>query len=270
MRSYAGVQKHLVAFLVAFIGLSGWLSILYPPIRTYAQANNASFWDIVYQCASIENNIYPGDPFFGWIFLVSSVILAFLVPISGLRALSGALHYLDLSERDISILQTNLTVRFEDNSLCVARVSREQLFHANVRGVEAYNFEHIISSSDGEIVPNSFDTYSMINNELITKELIIREQSKKLEATEVFYRPLPYSVMTTYLPDAMVLFIYNITNIFDHVVVERTGSLKNRNEYNGKDPIIQLTTNKYSAKNVTVRLDFPSVNCPADPSPCII
>lgn len=252
-----------VRMLGVFAALAGWSTLLWPVVRYYSTTGKTSVWATFLELLRPTNAIFTDGYMTGWIFLLIGIVLIFAVPLAALQLLGSLLRYVALSEVEISILETRLTLRFEDSEMRRCTVTRKQLFHANQPGHGAYHYEHTISSETGEVVDGSFDMASTLGDELLTSDFLFRRSKKRLEAIEMFKRPLPTSFFTTYLPDWLVLLIFNHTSILDHVVVERIGEIQNMNEYNGDSPVFELTSVRYPASNVYITIDFPKEVAPA-------
>lgn len=247
----------LLFSIASIIGAAaGWSTLLWPPVQAYYNRPGVGFWDTLVKLASPTNSIYPDGIFVGWLFIASTILLSFAVPLSLLQALSKLIRYIEQSEADVTLLDIKLTARFDDRmERCT--LFREQRFHANRHGTTAYHYNQEAHSVNATIDSNTFVMNSSINNERITNDFIIRASARSFEAIEVFDRPLPKSFLATYLPDWLVLILYDHSTILDKVVVERVGEIEISNEHNGTSPIIQLNSLKRVAKNVTIVVDFP-------------
>lgn len=256
-------QMRSVRLLGVCAALAGWSTLLWPAVRFYSSRPGVTLSSTLLELLKPTNSIFPDGVFVGWIFLLVGALLAVAVPLAALQILGALLRYVSLSEVEISILETRLTLRFEDAEMRRCTVTRQQLFHANQSGHGAYHYEHTTSSETGEVVGGSFDMASTLGDELLTSDFLIRRSKTRLEAIEMFKRPLPTSVFSTYLPDWLVLLAFQHTSLFDHVVVERVGEIQNLNEYNGDSPVFELTSVRYPASNVYITIDFPKDVAPA-------
>lgn len=240
---------------------AGWSTLLWPPVQAYYTKPGAGIWATLATLLSPTNQIYPDGIFVGWLFIVSTTLLLFAIPLSLLQILSKLIRYVEQSEADVSLLDIKLTARFDDK-MEKCTLFREQRFHANRPGTTAYHYIQETHSPNGSIDPNTFVLNSAINNIKITKDFIIRSSSRFFEAIEIFDKALPKSFLATYLPDWLVLLIYDHSTLLDKVIVERVGEITIYNEHNGTSPIIQLNSPKRVAKNVTITIDFPGEFAP--------
>jgi hypothetical protein len=246
-------------FALATIGVAvvGWSTLLYPPVEFYLSKPQTGFGGLLVELLKPSNAIFPDGYGVGWIFLASSLALAIAVPLAGLQLLSAALRYIEASEATISVLESKFTLHFEDEAMSKSILTREQVFHANRPAVSSLPYTHSVNSPDGEIVSGSFKISSFIKDKKLTSHVMEDFSPNRIEAIEVLSRNLPTSLLATYLPDWLVLAIFNHTALLDGVIVERHGEIKHVNEFNGERARLEFRTDKFATRNMTVTISLP-------------
>jgi len=239
---------------------AGWSTLLWPPVRYFYSSAGKGFWSTLGELLSPANSIYPDGPLVGWIFLTSTAALAIAVPIALLRVLGALMRYVDISEADLSLLELSITLRFSDD-LTRTTIVRDQLFHANQPGTTAYHYRQTAESAKGRILANTFEMESAVNGIKLTKEFSITSSDKLFDAIEIFNRPLPTSLLATYLPDWVVRPLHSHTPLLEGAIVRRSGQIILENEHSGSEGMYQLNASR-RAKNVSIKLDFPADRAP--------
>jgi hypothetical protein len=228
-----------------------WWQFFWPPVEAFRRRNDDyGFWDVVWQLAQPNNDIYS-VPFLGWAFLALSVAFAFLA----LHYWRRAINYLDNSRVGISVLSTTITVEMQDAERTMAIMHREQAFHANRKGITAYRMDTSTDTSTGRILRNTLTQESHAGNKLLTKDLILRGNDSTLEVIERFENPLPTNWLATYLPNFIVCMLHDGW-FFDDVVVERKGAITLQNEFNCNEGVYQINSTKYPISRTKIRLAF--------------
>ena len=255
-----GCVTYLVGLLIFLGGLAGWIEFLFKPLTAAPVLAERGAGGLVADLLRFVPETY-GLPLLGYAFLLSSVIIAVLAAILLLWPVRSILRYLESSEAPVSVLESHYTLCMNNLQLTSCTTTRKQRLHANRRNVEAYHYA--FSPLEGEIIKDSVSIKSVVNNEEITQRpLIERREGKTLEIIEKFKRRLPTSLFVTYLPDRWVLF-FNRLHYFERAIVSRTVISEDRNEYNGEDPMFQVTAVRYPASALTITLDFPKATAPA-------
>jgi hypothetical protein len=244
-----------VAGVVA--GAVGWSTLLWPPVKYFYSQPTATFWSTLSDLATLPaGTIFPEGFGIGYLFIFSTLLLIFAVPLVSVRLLSALLRYVERSEVDVSLLEINLAYRFEDRLHRVV-ATREQLLHANRPGLTAYHYLQTASAPGSAIDATTFEMTSILDGNRITDDFIIRAQPREFEAIEIFKRALPTHFLATYLPDWLVLLLWNHSKILDRVIVQRNGQIEITGEHDGESATIELRSLKRVAKRVTISLDFP-------------
>lgn len=243
--------------IVALVGLVSWLQFFWQPIGFYLDRPGAGIGDVVAELLKPTNAIYRDGVGIGYLFLLSLPLVAVAAAALLLQTIRRGLRYIESSEVAISVLETRLTLALDGDDMSRGRVERRQLFHANRRGTSAYHFEHSASAEAGEILSDTAQVRSYIDGAKITNELIKRPSRKRCEVIETFKQELPTSWLATYLPNSWVLWLYRAGWLFKTIVVSRTASIDNLNEYNTREPVFQVTALRYPATHVYLRLTFP-------------
>lgn len=242
----------LAAKIFVGVGLFvSWWQFFWPPVKAFRIANaDAGFLDIVWQLAKPSNAIYD-EPLLGWAFLVLTSAFAFVV----IHYWRQLIAYVDNSRVGISVLSTTITVEMQDAARSMGVMRREQVFHANKKGITAYRAETSTDTSTGRILRNTISQESHCGNKRLTKDLILRGGDTSLEVIERFEDPLPTSWLATYLPNGIVCMLHDGW-LFDGVVVERKGAVTLQNEFNGSEGVYSINSTKYPISRTKIRISF--------------
>lgn len=250
----------LIAFIVA---LTGWLEVFVPPVIYYKSAIPNKPFGIFDTLIHHPDRIYPDHPVFAVIFLATSPIMVLAIVLFISNIIRYTISYLEFAEVGISVVSTKLVLTIDGDQRQNSTLYREQLFHANRPGTSAYHYSFTTTSEHGEMVDNSFEIETTLGGKKITKEVIKDASKRKMDVIEIFDAPLKTSFLATYLPDGLVLFIYNNSTFFHRTVAQRRTSVSHLNEYNSNNPMFQVTAPLYPSSKVELEVSFPSDNCPA-------
>jgi len=247
--------------IVIFAAGAGGIAALFLPPLFHSEGSTQAYLLALIQ---FRSPIYGGVPALSWIFVAT----VFYGP---LWLLARARSYLGRQFVPISVLETRLVLRFTDETLIRAFVDREQLFHANRRGMRAYHFQHSPSRHDGAIDEDTIFLESRINDEVINERrngrvhLIKALNARRgIDVVEVYDRELPVSLWATLLPNDLVLNLFKFGRymFFRTVVVSRRGTVTYVDEYNGDRALFQITALRYPVSNVSLEVRFPTAVSP--------
>jgi hypothetical protein len=256
-----GCLANLVASLIIIGVIVSWSDFLFKPLtRTpllEAGGVAAVVGDLLQPVPTTFN-----WPLAGYVWLISALLLAFVAAIIFFRPVSWVLRYLEASEAPVSILESKITLHFEDAALRICRVDRSQRMHANLPCIEAYHYNQ--TAIKGTIDEARIHIDSRIDSDRVTKDLIKRASGKSVEVIETFTRPLPTSYWVTYLSDRVVTMLADSLKLFKKVIVTRTMTAYHLDEYDGPAPLFQMTAIRYPVSSITITLDFPVATAPAE------
>jgi hypothetical protein len=247
------------ALWIAGGGLSiyAWTDFLWPPVSFYRHKIESSPISVLAELIQPHNKIYPNNPLSGYAFL----ILTFGLVVWVIYNLRQIIRYLDISFKQLSILDSKFDVKIHDVALTRATMRRVQNFHANRSNISAYRQVSTLDAQDARIDVGSLNSVSTLNGASITKERIPKNTKANLELIEVYNQDLPTSITASLLPNDMVRALFNLGR-FKGIVVTRIFSVDFINEYNGEHPSLQATATDSWATNVVLRLDFPEETAP--------
>ncbi|HRJ63574.1 hypothetical protein [Brevundimonas sp. UBA2416] len=260
MRKSTGSLARWAFWLAAVIAtVIGWWQFLWPPIAFYrARTPSPGGADILAELIKPNNAIY-GEPLLGWAFLLSTAVIGLFI----IHWSRGIADYLQNSRVGISVLETVMEVEMHDAARTQATIRRRQTFHANRRGITAYRFGAATDAKGGRILRPTMKQTSMVANQTITKELLIRGSESNLEVIEVFLKELPTSLVATFLPNWLVCMLHT-AHLFDGIVVTRTGESKYENEFSGPEGVYSVSTTKYPISRTVIRVLFQQGHEPPD------
>lgn len=250
-----GCLRTALAMIGGLAILIGWAEFMFKPVRYYARIHDMSLLESIGDLAQIYSPAFDW-PLGGIVWIVSSLLLLYLGAILMMRPIRAALDFIERSEAPISILESTIELKMLDADLKSCRTSRRQLIHANKPEVDAYHYG--MTTSHGSVEPSSISISSKINSKNITKEVIKRISGKSVETIEIFNSPLPTSLFATYLPDAVVRFVYSQFNIFKKQIVSRESVVTHSDEYSVATPTYQLAVQRYPASRVSIILNLPA------------
>ncbi|QNO27646.1 hypothetical protein EEB18_001220 [Sphingopyxis sp. OPL5] len=265
----ASIKRRSIKWLLSVAAVCaatvGWSSLLWPPVKFYYEKPGIGFWGSISELLKLPSNeIFPDGFAVGYLFFISTFIILFFNFLIFIRIVGYMIKYIENSEVDVSLIETNLTYRFEDR-LSRVIATRNQIFHANSKNITAYHYNQTVESESAIIDSSTFEMDSILNDSRITEDFIIRSSKKNFEAIEIFKISLPTSWISTYFPDWLVLFMWNHSKILDKIIVDRRGHIEIKNEHDGEDATIELRSLKRVAKRVTLTLDFPQDLAPRSP-----
>lgn len=257
-RSKGRVFRGVFWVAAAVAAIFSWLQFLYPPLKFLRDMPDPSLWELLVELLKPSNDIYPSLPFAGYLFLLLTV--AFVV--ATIAIIRGIIAYIDHSTVGISVLQHDLTLTFEDAQCVRARLSREQSFHANRRGIWAYHSASSCDSDTGVIVDDSYVSQSALANVNISEPLIIRRNRRSIDVIEPFQRELPTSLFATFLPNWAVCLLHSIGG-FKNVIVRRTGRIAFDDEFPNGEGILSIAATRYPISQVSLTVKFITGSEPA-------
>lgn len=260
-RRAGGCLAYVVACLVIISAIVSWADFLFKPLTQTELLQTGGMAAVVADLLRPVPTIY-GWPLAGYIFIISTVLLAFVAALLFLRPIRWTLNYLEASEAPVSVLESKIDLHFEDSTLATCRVSRMQRLHANQACIEAYHYNQ--TAHKGTIDPGRITIDSRINNDRVTKDIIHRASGKSVEIIERFSRPLPTSWLVTYFPDRLVTMLHDSLGLFQKVIVTRQMEAFHSSEYDGDSPVFQMKSVRYPVSSITISLDFPVISAPAD------
>lgn len=246
--------KTNAAALAVFVGaVYGWADFLWKPLYT-------SELSLAFKLAELVKPISPlyEFPFGGWLFIIASTAISIWILVVILQVARWILTYIDDSRAAISILETNMRLDFDDSSMQRATLSRDQLLHAN-RAVTAYRATASVSAEKATIEPNSFRSFVEVDGRDIIEKTMQFGSPRECETIEMFSRPLPLSILATYLPNGLVHFL---RDQFLDVIVNRKTSLVHLNEYCVEKPFIKLSAPPRPINNFKLEINFFSETAP--------
>lgn len=248
----------LAAWALLLGGTFSWVQLLWPPVGKFlSKTPDATPFSVLADLLSFRSVIYEGYPLLGYIFLLVGIIPFVLLTLLG----RTILNYIDNSNVPISVLETSINLSFEDDLMTRSMVRRDQLFHAN-RYVTAYKFTTELTGEHASFVPDGIFVESCIGQRKVTKEVLRYGSARKRELIEAFDGALPTRLWSTYLPNALILGLYNWLGAFKSVVVKRVAWTRSLHEYDGESAMLGLTSLMYPVTNVRVRIDFPQATAP--------
>jgi hypothetical protein len=218
----------------------------------YRKMHNIGFRKLFTELLKVDNSIY-GFPASGYVFLLLTLILL-LIAISLMRGIG---NYLEYSRVGISLLETEMELVMEDAARRRATLCRKQTFHANRSGVTAYHLIHRADAPGGSIDPGSIELESFVAGKAITKELLMRGNGASRDVIEIYKKPLPTSLLATYLPNWLVALLQN-TPLFDSSLVRREGRVTYIDEYSGSECVLSITSLRYPVINTKIKINFIS------------
>lgn len=253
-------MKRLLSWLAFIIALVGWDQFLLRPVQYYLGQHN-SVAALALELLKPINAVYPGDLCLGWLFIAASAILIPIAIVAIAKTFRGITGYIERSEIAISVLETKITVEMLSADKASGRITRRQKFHANRDNVGAYRYS---STSDaGDIQKNDISSTATVDNDNVVFALHKTKRGKTVELIESYSRKLPRSWWATYLPDNVVLALYEHTSILDKKIVERCVTIVNNGEFDVAEPLYQLTVNKNPMSNIYLTLSFFETNAPS-------
>lgn len=260
-------MRKILSALGVIVAAAGWNQFLFRPFTYYLDGH--SFAGTLAELIKPQNAIYSGDTLLGWLFIVSSL---FIVPLTLLliaTIIRSLIKYVERSETPFTVLKTHVLIEMMAQDKSKGRITRTQKFHANRTGIGAYRFNH--SSEAGHVAKGDITVSTRLNGRNITKRLHKMQKASTIEVVEVFTHPMPVSVPATYLPDNLVLMLYEQFGLFDTKVAERQTITKNSNEFNSDSPMYQLTVLRNPVRNVTFDISFFETDCPrSDDVRCMV
>jgi hypothetical protein len=255
-------RKSLVAAAVALAAAVSWDQYLYPPVGHYLANQRIGLRGTLVELLKSTNTIYDDGFLVGWLFLATTLVLLVLAAGFTLSAIKSLTTYLAESEVPISVVSMDVTVYAVTEDLSRVRVSRTQLFHANVPNTSAFYSEHRADAPSGAVDGASLHSESFIDGRRVTKlPHVKRESAQHIEVIERFDRDLPVSFWLKYLPNAVVRWLHQ-HSLFKKFVVRREVSVEYVNEYDEPRPIFQLAATRYPVTNIVLRLNFPMSTAP--------
>ena len=208
-----GLSRRFLSLTALLVASVGWVTVFLPPVDFYATHHSLSIGDTIFALLRFKSPVFPGQPAVGWLFLLSTAALLTWFVLATLQMLGAGLRYVERSESTVSVLETRFVLHFEDESLSRTTMTRRQRLHANQPDVTSYPYAHSVHAPHGEIVQGSVSLCSYIDREKITKELIVEQSKGSVEVIEVLDRSLPTSLLSTYLPDWLVLTLFKGTGL---------------------------------------------------------
>ncbi|MHB9878989.1 hypothetical protein ACSMXM_04910 [Pacificimonas sp. ICDLI1SI03] len=249
--------RYALPALIAMGFVVGWGEFLFKPIIFHANQGSLTFGTVAADLLKVVPDAF-GWPFAGYVFLLSTIILTYVVLVVALRPMRAAWDYIDAAEAPISVIETDIRLEFKQNR-ADADIVRDQYFHANVPGIMAYH--HRATAFHGTTKISKLET--RLNSEVITKPSPLTQKlGQQFDLIEEFLEPLPTSLLLTYLPKNWVLKLHKNTNRCRKHVLQRTCVIEERGEYGGEHPTFGITVNRYPVSNLRVVLDFSKGECP--------
>jgi hypothetical protein len=252
------LRRYAFNFGSFVIVLSAWAALLLPPLSFYHRHPYYRLLDVVGELAKPQNAIYAGLPCQGWLFLgLFGALLIYILSVC--RAI---LKYSDDSTVGIATLEVRIEVMFHDRERTRATVRREQLFHANRAGINAYKIAHVADSPTGTVDHLSIELNSILNGQNYTSELIRYGNRKRAEVFEIFKDDLPTNWLVTYLPSRVVHLAFR-AGMFHRYIVRRTGQVAYDNEFDGDEGSVSLTATDYPVTAAGIVVNFAVGSEPA-------
>lgn len=248
-----GCLAYLISLLAVIGAVVGWMEFFIKPIQRQAEIGKLHVADVLGDLLKLTPDTY-GWPFAGYLLILSGVLIASIGTVVILRPVRAVLDYLDVSEAHISVLKSEIRLVMRDVGMTSSETHRTQMLHANAPKVSAYQMS--ITPLHGEIDADNVSYESRINDELITEDLLVSKHGKTFEIVERYLRDLPQNYWATYLPNWLVLWLYNFGPFFKKVIVQRTGSSAEKEEYCGENPYFQLHAIRYPVSDISITVEF--------------
>lgn len=248
--------KKLAAWAFGIVAVTGWLSLLAPPLR-FLQTSTVG--GLFVELVKASNSVYPSDEFYGWAFLALTIV-SICVLVAALRT---AVRYVDESFSSITVLDAYLRLEIPDDDMARARLSRVQSFHANRSGISAYKYVSTLDTPAGHIDLDSVRISSSLGLHPISNPTpMVWGTSKRVEVIETFVRCLPTNLFASLLPSWMTRALWR-AGLFQNLVVRRAGDVEYLNEHNGPQASMAVKANHLTA-DLKIEISFPERTAPAD------
>jgi hypothetical protein len=245
-----GVDRELIAKAISIaILVAAVLGIIYP-----------AFIDPNISLTQIVVSLFHPDHSFGFVARWIVVIVFF---ISLYAVVVGHMY----RSTPITILSSNIEIKYLDQAGTRVRLTRTQTLRANQRRVTAFFMKHGPSAPDGRVLRNeisvsAFNDAKKLNN---TCE-IYGQETRSIEVMQLFESPLPYAWFMPLAPVWLIGGEYErVPRFFRKYIVKRTNTVVYANEFN-IEPVMQFQADVYPSKNVVLTFDFSASALPPEQS----
>ena len=244
MKKTIGFILNGTLYLVAILGLAGFTSVR----------------DLYDKLIAGENVV--GDLLSQFSFLLEDWRLAFLLMF--LALLYHTWINAKFKSIPISVLSTNITLRFVQPDGSDVHVFRNQILRANRPNVTAY-FGTLTPRPGGRIDKDSIDCDVVGENANVTSTFdALGDEDTGWEIVQKFSPRIPYTSFFPFIPN--LIHFGNTAHYFDKLILRKFSECHYINDLNTEYPEFNLKALRYTHHRVLIELEFHENNIPSPDS----